>query len=88
MSLKEDPAEIRLNVAVSHWTSYLLIAAMIACSALTVGSFVQRMMADWQPWLMAAVCFVVALDGLFIHHRMKNEKIHGSSWLHGKLHHV
>ncbi len=81
MSQRENSQEYRINETVFRWTSYLLVALMVACSAWTLGSLLSRLMLFWQTWLMAAVCFLVALDSLYISRRLKNLTIFSKEWL-------
>jgi len=81
MSQPEDSHVYRINENVFRWTSYLLVAAMVACSAWTVGSLVNHLMPSWRPGLMAAACFLVALDSLYTHRRSKNLALLSREWL-------
>jgi hypothetical protein len=81
MSFKGNPSDDRPNEAVFRRVSSLLIAAMIACAAMTAGILFNQFLSYWNPWTMAVLCFFIALDSLYTRQRIKNQPSLGSSWL-------
>lgn len=72
MSFKGNAAGYRPNEIVFRWVSSLLIAAMMACSTLTAGALISRLMPEWISWVMAVLVFFIVLDSLYTRHRLKN----------------
>ncbi len=81
MNYKGHSFDYRPNEVVFRWVSSLLIAAMMSCAALTMGSIIQRVLPDWNPPVMAVVCFIIALDSLYTRHQLKKQSFLDSSRL-------
>ncbi len=71
MTAKEESGNFRVNESTSRWISTFLVAGMIACGAMTIGSVVHQLLPTWQPWILGIVCFFIALDGLYTRWRFK-----------------
>jgi hypothetical protein len=81
MSLKGNTSDYRPHEVVFRRVSSMLVAAMIACAAMTMGILINRLVPDWNPWVMTVLSFFIALDSHYTHHRMKNRPLLGSGWL-------
>lgn len=60
---------------------YGLVAAMMACAAMTMAGLVNRFIPAWQPWAMAGLCFLVALDRLYTYRRLREWLFLSREWL-------
>jgi hypothetical protein len=70
MSLNDYPKETRLNENTFCFISSLLVAAMLTCCMLTVGSLVGQVMFRWPSGGLGVVAFLVALDRLYTYRRL------------------
>jgi hypothetical protein len=80
MRLKDFPEETRINEKVFRLVSYVLVALMLACGALTVVNLITRLVPSWEPWYIAVICFAVALDALYSYRRYTRMSIISSEW--------
>lgn len=81
MKASEITAESRYNEKIFQLVSYLLVAVMLACAAATVVSLLTRLFIDWEPWYLAGISFLVALDTLYSYRRFKRLTLFSSEWL-------
>ncbi len=70
-----------VNVGTYRLVSYALVAAMMACAALTVVNLITRLLPSWQPWYIVVVCFLVALDRLYTYRRFRDWMFMSKEWL-------
>jgi hypothetical protein len=80
MRLKDFPEETRINEKVFRLVSYVLVAMMLACGALTVIHLITRLIPPWKPWYIAVICFAIALDALYSYRRYSQMSIFSSEW--------
>jgi hypothetical protein len=81
MKASEITAESRYNEKIFQLVSYLLVAVMLACAAATVVSLLTHIFLRWQPWYLAGISFLVALDTLYSYRRFKRLTLFSSEWL-------
>lgn len=85
MNRSQITVETRFNERTFRLTSFLLVALMLAAAALTVISVLTHIFRNWQPWYLAGVCFVVALDSLYSHKNFKQLSLFTSEWFQAAL---
>lgn len=73
--------EARSSEKTFRLISYALVALMMACAALTVVSMLSHLFPPWQPWFIAVICFLVALDRLYTYHIYKDMTFLGPDWI-------
>src|SRR5688572_11094100 len=81
MSSERISKESRINEGVFRLVSYTLVALMMTCAALTVASLLNRIEPTWQPWYIAGICFLVALDRLYTYRRFRDWMFLSQEWL-------
>src|SRR5258706_5180330 len=70
-----------VNVTAYRLVSYALVAAMMACAALTVVTLITHLVPAWQPWYIVVICFLVALDRLYTFRRFRDWMVLSKEWL-------
>ncbi len=81
MDSQEISTRSELNIHTYRLVSYGLVAAMMACAAITLTSVIHNMNPDWQPSYLALLCCIVALDRLYTYRFFRDWMFLSKEWL-------
>lgn len=68
------------NETVFRRLGYLLVFLMMACSIMTLGSFIQNIAPGWHSGIIAATLLFIVIDRLFMHRQLKSLTLLSAEW--------
>lgn len=80
MNLRDFPEATQINERLFRLISYLIFAAMMASAVFTVFSLIGRIVPTWQPFWMAVLGFLMALDRFYTYGAFKKIQVFTQEW--------